>query len=358
MTFQIKKATKAQAKLRLAAFGPSGAGKTMTALRIATGLGGRIGVIDTERGSASKYSDRFDFDVIELTEAKDVQTVIGAIQAFSKHGANVLIIDSLSHAWQELLAEIDRLAKARYKGNTWSAWSEGTPLQRSLVDAILDYPGHVIATMRSKTEWTTEKDDRTGKSKPMRVGLAPEQGKGIEYEFDMLMEISTAHVAEFIKDRTGKYQDRLIEKPGEELGRELAEWLSDGAPAPVEKPAAKAAPRASVGDAGEPDGMFPPDPPAGVLDEPEPAPAQGDVTPSQLKALGAVMRKWHLDDREMARSFMGWLFGREIHSSKELSKGEASRIIGWTADQWSEALADYAVFAAGGPPDEDEEVAA
>lgn len=130
-------------------------------------------------------------------------------------------------------------------------------------------------------------------------------------------------------------------------------------------PAPTPALSASVGDLGEPDaeageepvGMFPPDPPAGVLDDQEPTPAQGDVTPSQLKALGAVMRKWHLDDRDMARQFMGWLFGREIHSSKELSKGEASRIIGWTADQWSEALADYAVFAAGGPP-EDEEVAA
>lgn len=134
---------------------------------------------------------------------------------------------------------------------------------------------------------------------------------------------------------------------------------------PVDPAPERPALRASVGDLGEPDaeaveepeGMFPPDPPAGVLDDPEPAPVAGDVTPSQLKALGAAMRKWHLDDREMARSFMGWLFGREIHSSKELSKGEASRIIGWTADQWSEALADYAVFAAGGPP-EDEEVAA
>jgi hypothetical protein len=243
MTFQIKKATKEQAKLRMAMFGPSGAGKTMSSLRIATGMldgtDKRVGLIDTERGSASKYSGKggFDFDVIELNGKKDVEIMIGAINAFAQAGHGVLIIDSLSHAWQELLAEIDRLAKTRFKGNTWSAWSEGTPKQRSLVDAILDYPGHVIATMRSKTEWTTETDSR-GKSKPVRVGLAPEQGKSIEYEFDILLELSTTHVGEFIKDRTGKYQDVTVERPGEDLGRELAEWLSDGAaPVPAPSPA-------------------------------------------------------------------------------------------------------------------------
>lgn len=254
--FQIKKATKEQAKLRMAMFGPSGAGKTMSSLRIAVGLldgtGKRVGVIDTERGSASKYSGegRFDFDVIELDGRKDIDTMIGAIGAFAEAGHGVLIIDSLSHAWQELLAEIDRLAKTRFKGNTWSAWSEGTPKQRSLVDAILDYPGHVIATMRSKTAWETEVDSR-GKSKPVRLGLAPEQGKGVEYEFDLLLELSTSHVGEFIKDRTGKYQDVTVEKPGEDLGRELAAWLSDGV-APADAPAPKAAAPAPTPDPAEP----------------------------------------------------------------------------------------------------------
>ena len=61
----FKKATKEKAKLRLAVFGVSGSGKTFSALRIAKGLGGKIAVIDTERNSACKYSDRFDFDVCD-----------------------------------------------------------------------------------------------------------------------------------------------------------------------------------------------------------------------------------------------------------------------------------------------------
>lgn len=230
----FKKATKAQAKLRAAVFGPSGAGKTFTSLRVATGLagaGGRIAVIDTERGSASKYADRFAFDVLEL-EDQSIDGYVAAIREAGAAGYTVLVIDSLSHGWQTLLEEIEKLAKAKYRGNTWSAWSEGTPLQRRLVQAILAYPGHVLATMRSKTEWTTV-DDGRGKKSPQRVGLAPEQGKGVEYEFDLLVEISTDHIANVIKDRTGKFQDKLLDKPGEDFGRELAAWLSDGDPAPA-----------------------------------------------------------------------------------------------------------------------------
>lgn len=230
----FKKATKAQAKLRAAVFGPSGAGKTFTSLRVATGLagdGGRIAVIDTERGSASKYADRFSFDVLEL-EDQSIDGYVAAIREAGAAGYTVLVIDSLSHGWQTLLEEIEKLAKAKYRGNTWSAWSEGTPLQRRLVQAILAYPGHVLATMRSKTEWTTV-DDGRGKKSPQRVGLAPEQGKGVEYEFDLLVEISTEHIANVIKDRTGKFQDKLLEKPGEQFGRELAAWLADGDPTPA-----------------------------------------------------------------------------------------------------------------------------
>lgn len=225
----FKKATKSQSRLRAALFGPSGSGKTFTALRIATGIGGRIAVIDTERYSAAKYADRFSFDSCDLAD-RSIGGYVAAIKAAADAGYQVLIIDSLSHGWQELMEQVDKIAKAKYRGNSWSAWSEATPQQRALVDAILRYPGHVLATMRSKTEWQTT-SDAGGKARPVRVGLAPEQGKGIEYEFDLLIELSTEHVANVIKDRTGKYQDKLIELPGEPFGRELAAWLSDGEPA-------------------------------------------------------------------------------------------------------------------------------
>jgi hypothetical protein len=226
---EFKKAVKSKCKARCAIYGPSGGGKTFSALRIAKGMGGKIAVIDSERGSASKYADRFDFDALDL-EHPNIENMVAAVKAAADAGYGVLIIDSLSHAWQELLQEVEKLANAKYKGNTWSAWSEGTPRQRRLVDAFLTFPGHVIATIRSKTEWTQEASGN-GKSRPVRVGLAPEQGKGIEYEFDILMSITPEHIAHVEKDRSGMFQDSIIEKPDEEFGRKLAAWLSD-APAP------------------------------------------------------------------------------------------------------------------------------
>ena len=252
ITFQ--KAVKEQVKLRLAIYGPAGAGKTASALRIAHGIGGRIAFIDTENYSASRYADGlnyagefvpFSFDVVSLTKPT-IENYLEAIQSAENAGYNVLIIDSLSHGWQELLEEIDRIAKTKYRGNSWSAWSDGTPKQKSLIRAITQSNMHIIATMRAKTEWETGKDEKTGKSKPVRVGLAPEQGKGIEYEFDMLMEINDSHYATIIKDRSGKFQDMEIHCPDEKFGEELAEWLTQGVvpvrPAPQSEPISIAKP--------------------------------------------------------------------------------------------------------------------
>jgi hypothetical protein len=228
MAVAFKKATKKQAKLRMALYALSGGGKTYSSLSIATGLGGTIAVIDTERGSASKYADRFEFDVLDLDE-KSIDAYVEAIRAAGAAGYRVLVIDSLTHAWQDLLEEIDRLAATKHRGNTWAAWRDGTPKQRRLIDAILTYPGHVIATMRAKTEWESAKG-ADGKVQPRKVGLAPEQGKGIEYEFDVLMSIEANHVALVEKDRTGKFQDKTIDKPGVDFGKALAQWLEEGAP--------------------------------------------------------------------------------------------------------------------------------
>lgn len=233
----FKKATKHKRKLRLAIFGASGSGKTYSALRIATGIGGSIALIDTEN-SAELYADKFDFDVVNLKELNmkpDIDTLINIMDQAKDY--KVLIVDSFSHAWKELLDDVNRIAKGKFQGNTHAAWMEGTPKQQKLVNAILNNQFHLIVCMRSKTEWMIEKDERTGKNKPVRVGLAPVQGKDIEFEFDMLMEINPEHYVTVLKDRTGKYQDKIIEKPGEDFGKDLINWLNVGEePPPPPKP--------------------------------------------------------------------------------------------------------------------------
>lgn len=220
----FKKATKKEAKLRLALFGVSGSGKTFSALRIAKGLGGNIAVIDTENHTACKYSDRFNFDVCECEKAtiNNIQMLLEDAKDY-----DVLIIDSLTHAWDELLDEVSRIAKSKFGGNTWSAWSEGTPKQRQFIKSLLNFPGHLIVTMRSETTWEVQENDR-GKKVPVRIGTAPKQGKSIEYEFDMLININQDHSAYVLKDRSANYQDVCIDIIDEKLGEDLKQWLSEG----------------------------------------------------------------------------------------------------------------------------------
>jgi hypothetical protein len=101
MPLQIVKATKKDAKARLALVGPTGSGKTYTALEIALGLAAldEIAVIDTEHKSSEKYAPIFgEFAVIHLDQY-DPRTYVEAIELLVRSGYKVIIIDSLTHAW-------------------------------------------------------------------------------------------------------------------------------------------------------------------------------------------------------------------------------------------------------------------
>ena len=233
----FKKAVKENAKLRMALIAPSGAGKTYSALRIGSGLaakeGGRVAFIDTEFKTASKYADRFDFDVLDLTNETPIQTFIDAINLAGKD-YSVVIIDSMSHAWESMLDKIDEVAKARYNGNTFAAWKDkaGGKLQTEFTNCILKNPAHVICCFRQTTDWVIETNDK-GHMQPKRVGTKIKQKEGIEYEFDMVLEGNLEHYFTVTKDRTGKYQDAIFEKPSEDFGNALYEWLNSGVkPAP------------------------------------------------------------------------------------------------------------------------------
>ena len=194
MGFTIKKATKEAVRLRFALIGPSGSGKTFSVLAIATQLGQRVIVIDTERGSAAKYADLFSFDVLELdTFAPD--TYCDAIRACEDAGADVVVIDSLSHAWMGkdgALEMVDKAAARSNSRNSFDAWRSVTPQHNRLVDTMLRCKPHLLVTMRSKMEYVIEEDGR-GKKVPRKVGLAPVQRDGLEYEFDVLGEMNADH---------------------------------------------------------------------------------------------------------------------------------------------------------------------
>ncbi|MGB3493886.1 MAG: ATP-binding protein [Elainellaceae cyanobacterium] len=222
----FQKATKTQSRLRLALCGASGSGKTYSALNLAQHLGDRIALIDTEHGSASKYADRFDFDTAPLTNYHPGK-YIELIQAAGRSEYDVIIIDSLSHAW---FWELDQTSRAE---NSFRAWGNVRPLERALIDAMLSSSAHVIATMRTKTEWVLEETTNKKGNKttaPRRVGTAPIQASGIEYEFDLSGEMDLNHLLTISKSRCPDLANTTHLNPGQDLAETLTAWLSDGVP--------------------------------------------------------------------------------------------------------------------------------
>ena len=198
---------------------------------IATGLGGRIAVIDTEHNSADLYADLYDFDSMSLTPPYTPERFIEAINDARDAGYSSLIIDSVTHEWNGsggCLELNEAIAKAKFKGNTWSAWSETTPRHRRFLDAILSAPMHVIATMRSKTE--TAQTDNGGRKTITKLGMKSEQKEGVEYEFTTVLDIvHEGHFALASKDRTGLFTDKDPKAITPDTGKILLAWLESGA---------------------------------------------------------------------------------------------------------------------------------
>lgn len=224
---KFTKAVRKSAKLRLALGGPSGSGKTKGALNIATGLGGKIAVIDTERGSASLYSNEFAFETLDLTPPYSPERFIEAIETAEKAGYDILIIDSATHEWDGsggCLEINERLAASKYRNNTWSAWSETTPRHRAFIDKMIQSPLHLIVTVRSKTETAQGTDGKVKK-----VGTKLEQRSGLEYEFTVVFEMDHgSYNAVVSKDRTQLFQEPA--KISKDTGKKLLAWLESGEP--------------------------------------------------------------------------------------------------------------------------------
>jgi len=224
------KAERKQAKLRLALCGVSGAGKTEGALKIAKGMGARkIAVIDTERGSAALYSDIVDFDMDIITPPFTPEKYIEKIREAEQRGYDVIIIDSLSHAWAGEGGILDMHGAetdASKSKNSYYAWRTVTPKHNALVEAMLQSSSHIIASMRSKTE--TIDSDVNGKKVPIKIGLAPIQREGMDYEFTVVLDIDKAtHVYSSSKDRTRLFENKPA-KITEKTGKDLIDWLMSG----------------------------------------------------------------------------------------------------------------------------------
>jgi len=233
MSFGFTKAVRSRRKLKAAFDGVSGSGKTFSALRLAfslvrAGMGTNVAVIDSENESASLYANEspdgipWEYDTLNLKSFSPDQYVAAMNLAF-KSGYDVVVVDSLSHAWNAEGGALDLVDKKG--GNKFAAWKDVTPLHRKMVDTIINAPAHVIVTMRSKTEYVMEQDEK-GKSVPRKVGMAPVQRDGMEYEFDVYTTVDQTHQARVTKSRCSAIDGATGIKPGPQFWQPLFDWLN------------------------------------------------------------------------------------------------------------------------------------
>ena len=221
---QLRKSSKKKAKIKLALQGPSGSGKSYSALLLAYGLCGdwtKIAVIDSENNSADLYASLGDYNVVSLDGHYDPETYIDAIKICQKAGMEVIIIDSMSQCWDNLLEY-----HASIPGNSFTNWQKVTPRMTSLIQMILQADCHVISTMRCKQDYVLS--EKNGKMVPEKVGLKAVMRDGIDYEYTIVFDINMKHQAVVSKDRTNLFVNRPEFTITPHIGKEILDWCNDG----------------------------------------------------------------------------------------------------------------------------------
>lgn len=220
-------------KLKMLLTGPTGSGKTLSALQIAFGLCDQgIGVIDSEYGRASDY-EGFEglgkYQTLELTNYSPLHYK-RALEEGIKEGFNVLIIDSLTQEWFGPGGTLEIVNKAANQPNknSYTAWAVGRPLHDEFITKIISAPVHIICTCRSKMEHEIVKEE--GKTKINRLGLSAMQSPDIEYEFMLVGQMNMSHELEISithGTRLMQFENQVIESPFQALGEQLKGALSD-----------------------------------------------------------------------------------------------------------------------------------
>jgi hypothetical protein len=209
-------------------------GKTWQSLVWATVLAGddgKIALIDTENDSAKLFADTFKFDTMDFQPPYSLDDLVDRIRDAEEFGYDVCVVDSFTHFWSGEGGTLDIVdaAAQRNHGNTFAGWKVGTPALRHVIDVMRSSHMHIIITMRSKMEWVVEKDERTGKSTPRKLGLAPEMRAGIEYEFTVVGDIDLEHRMVITKSRCDLIADKVAEKARiGEIAETFAAWLDSG----------------------------------------------------------------------------------------------------------------------------------
>jgi hypothetical protein len=224
---QLQKAQRNKAKIKIGLQGASGSGKTMSALLLGYGLCNswdKIAVIDSENNSAHLYSHLGGYNVIGISAPFNPEKYIEALTLAVKAGMEVVIIDSISHEWEGVGGIID--LHGSMAGNSFTNWNKITPKHNAFVNAILQSPVHVLATIRTKQDYVLV--EKNGKQVPEKVGLKGITRDGMDYELTIVFDLDIKHNAVVSKDRTGIFSNEAEFKITADVGRRILEWCNTG----------------------------------------------------------------------------------------------------------------------------------
>lgn len=225
---QLQKAKRNQVKLRVGLSGPSGYGKTYSALLLAYGITedwNKIAIIDTENNSASLYSHLGGFNVLTLLEPFAPERYIEAIKVCENADIEVIIVDSISHEWQGKggCLEIHEMLGGRFND-----WAKVTPRHNAFLDAIIQSRCHVITTSRRKVDYSLDQDSN-GKTKVTKLGTKEITREGFEYELTVNFEfLNDKNLVSASKDRTGLFAGKPEFVINSSTGTKLKDWCMQG----------------------------------------------------------------------------------------------------------------------------------
>jgi hypothetical protein len=256
--FEVRKAVRESVPVWIGLGGASGGGKTLSALRIATGIqkivGGRISLIDTEaerstvyapkKGDTARPPDTFDFDLVPFSEPFGSLEYLNALRQCHERGSRVVIVDSWSHEHEssgglleQFEEELERLSKgdeAKAERVKMLAWKKPKAGRRRMINGALAMKIFVIGCFRTKNAIKLKKGED-----PKRIGEVPVSGDGFIYEFPLRLLVKAGSEGRPTLESKEEGEREWIRVPGffkhlvsansqldERLGEEIAKWAS------------------------------------------------------------------------------------------------------------------------------------
>lgn len=188
-TFTSKPATRERTPILVGLIGPSGTGKTFSALRLAGGFqrvtGGDTYVIDTEARRALHYADKFKFVHVPFGAPFSPLDYLDAVNYCVGRGATTIVIDSMSHEHEGPggVLEMHAAIHAEMGGHpktSMLAWQKPKAARRRLINSLLQIPCNFIFCFRAKEKMKIVKG-----ADPVPLGFMPIAGEEFVYEMTM-----------------------------------------------------------------------------------------------------------------------------------------------------------------------------